>query len=97
MYLWVNVADLDTMGTIGPLGSPLNLMVRQDLGDTLLPGGVFNRGRIDEIFVIVECTQERATAIKECLEVMSKVKIKRALRTRITENPPNGKWQVVSK
>lgn len=93
MYLWVNVADLDYMGNLGPLGSPLNLMIRHDLGDTLLPGAVFSPKRVDDIFVIVECTQERAEAIQGALEVMAKAKIRRKIRTNITAKPPNSTWK----
>jgi len=40
MHLWINLTDLAMLGTIGPSGSPLNLMIRKDLGDALLPGAI---------------------------------------------------------
>jgi len=92
MYLWVNVADLDSMGKVGTLGTPLMFMIRPEMGDNLLPGAVYKSSRLDDIFVIIECADERAQAIKDAIEVLAKARIKRKIRTRITEKPPNGKW-----
>ena len=98
MYLLVNILDLDLLGKIGPLGSPLNLMIQEHLGDRMLPGGVYSKSRLDDCFFIVECTEERATAIEGALHVIGKRKIGRKIRTLQYKNIPNGKgWRQFSR
>jgi len=91
MYLLVNILDLEAVGTVGPFGSPLNLMVQERLGDRLLPGGVYSKSKLDDCFCIVECTEDRATAIEDALHVIGKRKIKRKIRTLQRKNMPTGK------
>lgn len=94
VYLWVNLPDLSVIGTIGPFGSPLNMMVQSDLGDELLPGGAYDHNSVDHNYVLVHCAPERAEAIQGGLEVIGKTKLRRKLRTRITAKlPTNGKWR----
>ena len=85
-FLWINLLDLDSLGHIPGFGTPLNLMLRPDLGDNLLDGAFCQKklDRMDEVFLVVGCTEDRATAIKDCLEMLGKRKIKRVVRTRIT-------------
>jgi hypothetical protein len=98
MYLLVNILDLDQLGKIGPLGSPLNLMIQEHLGDRMLPGGVYKKSKIDDCFLIVECTEDRATAIEDALHVIGKHKMKRKVRTLQRKNVPNGKdWHHFSR
>jgi hypothetical protein len=97
MYLLVNILDLDELGSVGPFGSPLTLMVQEQLGDRLLPGGVYKKSRLDDCFVIVECTKERATAIEDALHMLGKRKMKRKVRTLQRQKIPSGKsWHQFS-
>lgn len=96
VYLWVNILDIDTLGNIGLMGSPFFLLINADLGDNLLPGAVFHPNKLDDSFLIIETSQERANAISEVLIMMGKHKMKRKVRTRITVNPPNDSWQRVN-
>jgi len=91
MYLLVNILGLDAIGTIGPFGTPLNLMIQERLGDRLLPGGVYNKSKLDDCYCIVECTDDRATAIEEALHMLGKRKMKRKVRTLQRQSIPNGK------
>lgn len=96
MYLWVNMTDLLRVGTIGAFGSVLNMMVRSELGDELLDGAVYKPGHaMDDVFIIVKCTEERAEAIAGGLEVIGERKLHRKVRTHTTQNPPGGAWQWV--
>ena len=94
MYLWVNLMDLHSVGTIGPFGSPLNLMIKQDLGDELLPGAYYQpKGNLDDNYVVVAATEDRAKAIGDALEMIGKRKIGRKIRMRTTVNPPGKTWR----
>ena len=93
VILWVNVPDLQTIGTIGAFGSPINLMVHPDLGDERLDWGVSHPTRLDEMFMLIRCTKERAKAITGGLEVVGKRKMKHAVRTRITQGEPVKGWK----
>lgn len=98
MHVWFNLTDLTQLGTIGPFGSPLMLMVRQELGDNLLPGAYYKRelNAFDEAYVVVETTQERAEAIENAINVIAKNKAGRTIRVRKTEHPPKpGTWDCV--
>ena len=97
MYLWVNLADLSSIGTIGPLGSPLKMMILPEKGDELLSVSVFDHNRVDDIFVLVSCTLERATAISEAMELIAQRKLGRKIRLRTSEKMPETgkKWRVV--
>lgn len=96
MYLWVNLADLDVLGSVGCLGSPLVFMICEDRGDRLLPGAYAQRERLDEVYVLVECTPERCDAIKGGMELVSSRKIGRRIRMRETENLPRDNWKYIS-
>ena len=93
VILWVNVPDLQTIGTLGVFGSPINLMVHPDLGDEWLDWGVSHPTRLDEMFMLLRCTKERAEAIQGGLEVIGKRKMKRAVRTKITQREPTRDWK----
>lgn len=97
VYLWINFADLTGLGTIGPFGSPLNFMIRKELGDCLLPGVYVKRklDKLDEQFVVIECTPDRALAIKPAIELLGKRKIGRVIRTRQTTGLPNKAWECI--
>lgn len=92
-YLWVNVCDLDLMGRVGTMGSPLMFMVRPDLGDVLLPDAVYNDKKIDDMFCIIEATPDRIEAIQGGLSILGKHKINRNIRTRVSVKPPNNSWR----
>lgn len=96
-FLWINLLDLDSLGHIPEFGTPLNLMIRPDLGDDLLEGAFCQKklDLMDEVFVVVGCTEDRAIAIKDCLEMLGKKRIRRVVRTRITANLPNEAWKRV--
>ncbi len=81
-YLLINLYDLSSLGTVGPLGSPLNLMVRPELGDTLNTNTTIYKGpNADDEFVIFESSQERCLAVQAGLELIGKRKIGRKIRT----------------
>jgi hypothetical protein len=96
VYLWVNLIDLSEMGTIGKgdssFGSPLNFFIMKRFGDELLPGSYFNPKMIDETYVIIECTPQRAEAIKGGLSVQGPRKIGREIRTKVTAKLPGKTW-----
>lgn len=92
-YLWVNLSDLSMLGKIGAFGSPLNLMIRSDLGDELLAGAVLHPNRLDDTFVIVQATPERCEAIQGGIELAGERKLGRKIRTRITKNMPRKPWR----
>ncbi len=91
MYLWVNLPDLDLLGSIGPLGSPLQLLLNDR--DVVLDGGWFGVNKhADEMYIIIEVDdEERADALIGALEVIGKRKIGRRIRTRKTQSLPNPK------
>lgn len=98
-YLWVNMCDLDGMGTIGGFGSPLMLMVNRSLGDNLLPGAYMQdgaRAMLDQVYVVIETTPQRAEALQGALGVISKRKINRPCRCRTTANLPGKGWRWTS-
>ena len=93
VYLWLNLTDLDELGTIGPLGSPLMLMVNQQFGDNLLGAVLKANGALDDTWAVVECTTERAAAIRDGIEVVAQRKLSRPMRTKITKRPPGPGWR----
>jgi hypothetical protein len=94
MYLWVNICDLDAMGTIPGIGSPLSLMVQQSLGDKLLNGSARHPSKLDDMFVLIESTPERCKALQSAIEVLGQRKLHRKARTRITRDLPDPKtWR----
>jgi hypothetical protein len=96
MHLWINLMDLDSVGRVGAFGSPLNLMIRKDLGDELLPGAYYKpSGNLDDNYVVVKTTDDRAEAIGGALELIGKKKIGRKIRMRTTVNPPGKAWRWV--
>ncbi|MBU1747879.1 MAG: hypothetical protein KKA73_09325, partial [Chloroflexi bacterium] len=86
----------DEVGRLGGgLGSPLMLMLRPDLGDQFYPDLVVSHpGQIDEMYVLVETTPERAAALQGGVEFMGERKLKRKVRTRITKGQPGVPWRV---
>jgi hypothetical protein len=92
MYLLVNLCDLDYV-KMPVFGNALNLMILPEQGDKLLPGALMNTDRVDEMYVVVESTKERAEAIAGGLEVVGKRKMGRAVRTMTRAKLPTGqKW-----
>lgn len=94
MYLWINLCDLHGIGRIGGVFSPLKMMVQERLGDKLLDGSFWSAKRaLDDVFVVVECTEERSQALQGGLEVIGNRKLGRKIRTRTTKNPPGKIWR----
>jgi hypothetical protein len=95
-FLLVNLCDLDYL-RMPVFGNALTLMIREDLGDRLLPGAwIRESGKVDEMYVIVEATAERAEAIAGGLEVIGKRKMGRRVRTETRAKVPTGKgWRHV--
>jgi len=90
VILTINLTDLSTLGTIGALGSPLNLMLRADLGDELLPGAYFKLGgNLDTGIILVRTTTERAQALQAGLVVIGQRKLGRKVRTKVRQRLPN--------
>jgi len=83
------------LGTIGPLGTPLNLMICKDLGDVLLPGAYCSNKRLDDIFVVASSSPDRCQAIKGAIELIGEKKIGRKIRTREMVKPPGKTWRHV--
>lgn len=96
VYLWVNLIDLSDVGPLASFGSPLNFFILKDKGDQLLDGSYFNPKVIDETYVIVECTKDRAEAIKGGLSVVGPRKIGREIRTKVTAKLPGNTWHYVA-
>lgn len=98
VYLWVNMIDLTELGTIGSFDSPLNLMIRPELSDELLEGVYVKRDldRLDEQFIVIECTPDRATAIKDAIELLGTRKMKRRVRCRTTQGAPVDAWKCIT-
>lgn len=92
MYLWLNLSDIFELGTIGPLGSLLNLMLRES---ELLPGHWSKiGGNVDEVYIVIECaTYDRVVILKDALEVIGKRKLGRNVRTRVTVRKPGRHWK----
>ena len=96
VHLAVNLADLSGLGTLGSLGSPLNLMLREDLGDELLPGAWQPTGGVlDGAVILVRTTRERAEDLMGGLEVVGKRKLGRKLRCSIRKAIPSKGWRYV--
>ena len=96
VLLAINLCDLSGLGTLGPLGSPLNLMLREDLGDELLPGAWQPaNGVLDGGIVLVRTTPERAEALQGGLEVIGKAKIRRPVRCTVRQQMPDAHWTFV--
>ena len=93
VILWVNIPDLQALGTLGPFGSVLNLMIQPDLGDERLDFAVRKPDALDNMFILIRCTQERASAITGALGVVGKRKMKRPVRTRTTQGEPIKGWE----
>ena len=87
-YLWINLADLADLGKIGSFGSPLNLMVKPELGDKLLPGAWCSEERVDETYIVVFSSPVRCVAIKDALNILAERKLRRRMRCRITAHAP---------
>ena len=95
-FLLINLCDLSHLGTLGPLGSPLNLMLRPDLGDELLPGAYYRGDGLDENFVVVRTTPERAQALRDGLNVIGQRKLGCKVRTMVRQRLPSGDgWRYV--
>jgi hypothetical protein len=90
-YLWVNLADVQGMGTIGPVGSPINFI----LPPSQLVGTVQKKshGLVDEVYLVYEV--ESADDKEAGLQVIAKQKIERKVRTKHTVNPPSKHWEYV--
>jgi len=95
-YLWINLSDLSEAGTIPGFGSPLNLMIKTSLGDDLLPNAYAKPDVLDEAYVVVCTSEDRAKALREALEVIFQRKVGRTIRTRTTQNPPTSTWERIS-
>lgn len=95
VYLWVNITDLDAIGTMPVFGTPLNFMIRPELGDERQPGGWYSVERLDDAYVIIHTTPARAAALKDVLEMFGRRKMKRAVRTRQTNKLPGTGWRYV--
>lgn len=94
MYLWVNLSDITEVGIIYPLGSPLFVMVRPSLGDKLLTYLAYKSGgAVDRIYFVIRCTEERALAIRDGIELIGRHKLGRKVRTRLTKREPGKSWE----
>lgn len=95
-YLWINITDLDGMGTLGPLGSPVTFCIRPELGDRLLEGAYYKpQSNIDDAYLVVETSQERASAIDDVLQLFGVKKLRRKVRTKQTISQPDANWKNV--
>ena len=96
-YLLVNICDLDSVGKLGGLGSPFLLAVQESLGDKILREAVFNTDRVDEAYIIIETSPERAQALADFAELIGVKKIGRKVRTIIRHSVPSGaKWHYIT-
>ena len=86
--LLINLCDLSDLGTLGPLGSPLNLILRPE--DELLPGAYYRRSVLDQNFVVVRTSPERARLLSEGLNVIGRRKMGRKVRTSMRKRLPHG-------
>jgi hypothetical protein len=93
-YLWVNLCDIQSCGVIPNLGSPLMWMVQSRLGDRLLNYvAMSSHGAADDEYLVVECSEDRALAMKDAMELIGVRKMKRKIRTRITAGEPTDAWR----
>ena len=93
MVLWVNLSDLVDVGMASPMGSPLFLMIRADLGDELLPYTVYKPGgAVDRVYFVIQCTENRAQAIQGGIELIGRCRLGRKVRTRLTRGEPTKSW-----
>ena len=95
--LLVNACDLDEI-RMPIFGSPLALMIRVDMGDRLL-GSIYDDRNISEMYFILECTDERAKAIADCLILISQRKKAkgRVIRCLIRHALPKDKhWHFIA-
>jgi len=92
-YLWLNIADLAAIGSIGRFGNPLTLIIQPELNDRQLSGYVSHPKSLDESYVIVRGTKDRMITIQRAMQVISNREIRRKLRTRLTAKPPGMPWQ----
>ena len=96
VFLWINLGDLSEIGNVGPFGL-LNFLVRAESGDILRPGVAMHEGgRIDDVYMLVECTESRATIITDALNLIASRKIKHHIRLRTTVNPPDKSWRILT-
>lgn len=88
--LLVNACDLDEV-RMPVFGSPLPLLINGELGDRLL-GSVYDDRNVGEMYFVIECPDERAKAIADCLMLISqKKKAKgRIIKTVIRPSLPDG-------
>jgi len=92
MFLWLNLSDVSELGTIGPFGSPINLLLRE--GELLSGHWSKQGGGVDEVYLVVECiTNDRVAVLKDALEVIGKRKLGRDVRTRVTTHEPGKQWR----
>ena len=80
MYLFINVADISQAGTT-PMGSPILWFVRPELGDKILSQGLYNPDRIDEMFIVIESSDDRIKAINDAIGLIGPIKLRRKIRT----------------
>ena len=92
VFLWVNLGDLSVIGNVGGIGL-LHFLVRAEDGDVLRSGIAMHKENLDEAYVLIECTESRATIITDAIDVISLHKMKRQARTRTTANPPGKSWR----
>jgi hypothetical protein len=99
VYLWVSLPDVCDLSVYSPIPdtlNPLDLMVLRELGDDLLPGAYIKREIVlledfaEAAYFVIECSSDRAAAIKGGMEAIGKRKLGYPARTRTTERPPNG-------
>lgn len=89
MYLWLNLHDTHKMGTIGPIGSPVNFILPQDQHiATVQKAGA---GKVDDVYLVYEV--ENPDDKEAGLQVIAQQKLGRNLRTRRTVNPPSNHWE----
>ena len=92
VFLWVNLGDLSVIGNVGGTGL-LHFLVRAEAGDVLRSGIAMHKDNLDEAYVLIECTESRATIITDALDIIALRKMKRHARTKTTVNPPNATWR----
>jgi hypothetical protein len=70
------------------------LMVQSRLGDKLLNYvAMSSHGAIDDEYLMVECSEDRASAMKDAMELIGVRKMKRKVRTRVTIGEPTDAWR----
>jgi len=97
-HLWINLADLQALGTIPPFGSPLMLLLRADEGDVLLPGAYMQRGnnkRWDDVYIVALTYPERGEQLMQVLNSFAKRRGLYKIRSRETVNAPGDTWDCV--